>query len=345
MINANEIAIIAIGRNEGERLRRCLASCAGNGCQVIYVDSNSTDGSAELARSLSVEVVELDMSIPFSAARARNAGFEKIDASVKYVQFLDGDCELVNGWIDRARTELESHSDVAVVCGRRRERFPRSSIYNRLTDMEWDTPIGPAQSCGGDAMMRVDVFRAVGGFNESVVAGEEPELCQRVRKAGGQIIRIDAEMTLHDAAIFHFNQWWKRAVRGGYGALDVATRFGSDGLFAGQVRSARVWTVGWMLALVMATSTGAIIGPVAAFTLAALVVLILPIQMLRMAIKMRSRASRFSDAAAWGVLTMLSKWANLQGQLAYLRDRRNGKTGRLIEYKQDVIEPLPVARA
>ena len=136
---------------------------------------------------------------------------------MKYVQFLDGDRELVAGWINRAKPVLESTPELAVVCGRRRERFPEKSIYNRLTDLEWATPIGPTKSCGGDALMRVEMFRTVGGFDPSIVAGEEPELCQRLRDKGWKIARIDAEMTVHDAAILHLSQWWKRAVRGGYG--------------------------------------------------------------------------------------------------------------------------------
>jgi glycosyltransferase involved in cell wall biosynthesis len=344
-VAVDDVAIIAIGRNEGERLRRCLTSCASTGHAVIYIDSNSTDGSVELARSLGATVIELDMSIPFSAARARNAGFERISPGVKYVQFLDGDCELVTGWINRAKPVLESTPELAVVCGRRRERFPENSIYNRLTDLEWATPIGPAKSCGGDALMRVEMFRTVGGFDPSIVAGEEPELCQRLRAKGWKITRIDAEMTVHDAAILHLSQWWKRAVRGGYGAMDIASRFGGEGLFVSQVRSTRIWAIGWPVAVIVAATLGRIIGPVWAALFAATVAMALPLQMLRMALKMRTRTQRFSDAAAWAVLTMLSKWASLQGQLAYLRDRRNGSGSRLIEYKQDGLDPLPVARA
>src|SRR5882724_2058738 len=110
-----ETEVIAIGRNEGERLRRCLESCRASGYRVIYVDSDSGDQSVELARSLGAEAVELDMSLPFSAARARNAGFERLDPTTRFVQFVDGDCEIVNGWIEQAARELGARPDVAVV--------------------------------------------------------------------------------------------------------------------------------------------------------------------------------------------------------------------------------------
>src|SRR6185437_294270 len=162
----SDIGVIAIGRNEGERLRRCLASVVGRGMTVVYVDSNSTDGSPAVAREMGAEVVDLDMSLPFSAARARNAGFARlmqIAGETKFVQFVDGDCEIVANWIATAEQTLNSHDDVAVVCGRRRERFPDKSLYNRLADVEWNSPIGGAKSCGGDSMMRVSAFQKANG--------------------------------------------------------------------------------------------------------------------------------------------------------------------------------------
>src|SRR5215472_6326791 len=126
------IGVVAIGRNEGERLRRCLESVVRQADAVVYVDSGSTDGSVALARSLGVETVELDLSIPFTAARARNAGLRRlleVDPAVEFVQFVDGDCEIVPGWLERAAEELATRPDVAIVCGRRRERFPQASAY------------------------------------------------------------------------------------------------------------------------------------------------------------------------------------------------------------------------
>ena len=248
------LGIVVIGRNEGERLYRCLNAIIGRCPAVVYVDSGSTDGSVTLARSLGVEVVELDRSAPFSAARARNAGFERLRRLAPYglfVQFVDGDCELDEAWLERGVRELESRDDLAVVCGRRRERFPDRSIYNRLADLEWDTPVGEAEACGGDAMMRVDAFEAVSGFDPTVTAGEEPELCGRLRRTGRVVLRVDAEMSRHDLGVTSFGPWWRRQIRSGYGSLDITRRGRGAGPFARQVRSVRIWTVGWLAATVV----------------------------------------------------------------------------------------------
>ncbi len=223
------LAVVVIGRNEGVRLRRCLEPIAGGACLVIYVDSGSTDGSVDLARRLGVEVVELDRSAPFTAARGRNEGLARIiqlQPDTELVQFVDGDCELVPGWLERGQVELSCDPRLAVAFGRVRERERDRSVYNLLCDLEWAGPAGEAQSCGGNAMMRVEALREVGGFDPRLIAGEEPELSLRFRRASWRIVRFDADMVLHDAAMTSFAQWWRRALRGGWAYAEGARLHG-----------------------------------------------------------------------------------------------------------------------
>jgi glycosyltransferase involved in cell wall biosynthesis len=347
------IGVVAIGRNEGERLRRCLDALAGLGTTIVYVDSGSTDGSLALARSRGVAVVELDMSTPFTAARARNAGFDRlsqIDPGVQFVQFLDGDCEVADGWLGRGRRALEGRPKVAVVFGRRNERYPERSIYNRLADFEWNAPDPPgtgdaeAPACGGDAMIRAEAFRAAGGYNPSVPAGEEPELCQRLRDAGWSVLRLDADMTWHDSAMLRFGQWSRRQFRSGYGSLDFSTRFGrlGDDLFRRQIRSVRLWALGWPLTLLVAGGlAGALGGPAAAALAVVPLASALPAQAARIAWRNRWRGGGPRAALAYGALTMVGKFYQMAGQLLYLRDRFAGRHARLIEYKFVGTRPGP----
>ena len=333
----SEVGIVVIGRNEGERLRRCLRSVAGRGDAVVYVDSGSTDGSISLAQSFGATVVALDLSIPFTAARARNAGAERlleVLPGVRFIQFIDGDCELDGGWLPAALPVLERRADAAVICGRRREFHPEASIYNRLADMEWNTPIGEAKACGGDALMRVEPYRDAGGYDPTLIAGEEPEFCSRLRAAGWVILRIDADMTRHDLNMTRFGQSWTRAVRNGYGGLRVTVkRSGAGTAFARQVRSAWAWTIGWVLLLAASAATWAICGPAVGVPLVVAVALLPAIQAVRIAVGMRRRAGDFRTALAYGAVTMIHKWAELAGHARFCRDRLHGGQARLIEYK------------
>jgi GT2 family glycosyltransferase len=328
------VGVIVIGRNEGERLQRCLRSLQGQAKHIVYVDSGSTDDSVAFARSLGVEVLNLDLSKPFSMARGRNTGafhlLEHVE-EVEFLQFVDGDCEVVDGWMMAAHTALTAQPDVAVVCGRRREKFPEHSVYNRLCDIEWNTPVGEASSCGGDALYRASDFQESGGFNETLIAGEEPELCLRIRRNGKRILRLDEEMTLHDANILTFKAWWKRTLRGGYGAMDVFTRLRSTGLsdaeipFHHLVTRAPRWSVGWLgvtFILALIHPLGLLVG-----------LGLLGVQSLRIARAMRPRATGWRDAMAYGVFTLIGKWPQLIGILQYKRDIRRGKDIVLIEYK------------
>jgi len=328
--------IVVIGRNEGERLRRCLESIRNHAAVCVYVDSGSTDGSCATAHSFGVRLHKLDCAKPFNASRARQEGFEVLLAavpSIQYVFFVDGDCEVCPDWLSKGVAELAAHPDVAVVCGRRRERYPEHSVFNRLCDMEWNTPLGEAKSCGGDSIMRVDAYRQVGGFDISVTAGEEPELCQRLRSANWRILRIDVEMTLHDADITRIGQWWRRARRTGYGAYDVQQRLGVTA-FKNLNRSTLRWVIGWPVAVViLGVLVGVFVGAEAGLAMALLVALLLPVQMLRVAWRGYRRGLSAGDAAAYGVLTMLDKWPQWQGMRLCQRDIHNGSHTTNHDYK------------
>lgn len=244
---ATRTGVVVIGRNEGERFRRCVASLqAASAAAVVYVDSGSGDGSQQFARDAGVTVVDLDMSTPFTAARARNAGLSRlleIAPHVEFVQFVDGDCEVDAGWLRAGTTALGTEVKLAAVSGRLRERFPEKSLYNKLADIEWDRPVGLEKSCGGNAMFRVSAVQQVGGYDATLIAGEEPELCARLRANGWLIRRIADEMALHDLAMFSQRQWLTRAKRHGFAMLEVS-RFrtaASRGLFDQQMRSALIW--------------------------------------------------------------------------------------------------------
>ncbi len=311
------IDAVVIGRNEGERLLACLHSLQGQVRQVIYVDSGSSDGSVAAVQGLGATVVELDMSLPFTAARARNAGMAALKKDCTLVMFVDGDCTVDPGWVTTATTFLHDHPDMAVVCGRRRERFPETSIYNRLCDEEWNTPVGEASACGGDALMRLAPLQDLGGYREDLIAGEEPELCLRLRAAGWRIWRLDAEMTLHDAQMLRFAQWWTRARRAGYAFAEGATLHGAPPQrhWVKETRRGLLW--GIVLPLAIALS-----GLFSGWMLLAL--LAYPAQVLRLSRRMRWTSALFS---------VLGKFPEAHGALEYHWRRLTGQRRGLIEYK------------
>jgi len=325
MNHAANIGAVVIGRNEGANLQRCLASVASDIADFIYVDSGSTDSSLAVAHRAGARLVELDMSQPFTAARARNAGLAALMAEtpVDYVQFIDGDCELSPGWVDVARRYLDGDPDTVVVCGRRRERHPEISVYNRLCDREWDTPVGPARACGGDALMRVVALEAAGGFNPGLIAGEEPELCVRMRANGGQIHRLDHEMTLHDADMTRIGQWWTRARRAGFAyAQGVAMHGGPpERLGVRSTLRAVIWGAAIPLAILL----------VNVFTPWATVLwLVYPVQVIRLALRGGVRARGVWEQA---LFLTLGKFPEATGVMEFHWQRIFRRTPTLIEYK------------
>ncbi len=332
------IGVVAIGRNEGERLRTCLASARRDCAAVVYVDSGSTDGSVDLAKSLGVHVVDLDLSKPFTAARARNEGFARlreISPDVDAVQFVDGDCEIVTGWLDKAATELSANPNAAVICGRRRERFPDATIYNRLCDLEWDTPIGLAKSCGGDALIRVAAFQQVGGYDSSVIAGEEPEMCVRLRQAGWTIHRIDAEMTWHDAAITRFGQWWKRNVRAGHAYAQGNFMHGAAPEYFRQkeVRSIERWAVFPILFVAAAIVLLVAVAPRWCF-LGLLPLALYPLLAVKIARQRMNRGTSLVVSFLYGCSVAVGKFPQYMGVRTFRSMQQKGQRSAIIEYKR-----------
>ncbi len=331
-----EVGVVVIGRNEGERLPVCLRSVLGTAAHLVYVDSGSSDASVDTARSMGLDVIELDTSMPYTAARARNRGLKWLtakDPSVRFVQFVDGDCEMVDGWIERGVSELSAHEDAAVVFGRVRERARDASIYNRLCDMEWQVPIGEVAGSGGIAMMRLTALRAISAFDPGIIAAEDTELCARLRLNGWQILHVDAEMARHDAAMMHARQWWKRRLRAGYGYAQFSRLRGcpSTRFFARSAWSTCVWgCVLPALVLVLAWPTRGL----------ALVLLAgYPVLACRVCYRTRKKGTTRNDALLYALHCTLGKFPQACGMFTYYLDRfrRRGRT--LIEHK----EPAPPA--
>lgn len=325
-MNSGDIGVVVIGRNEGSRLIGCLKSVLPRVKCVVYVDSGSTDGSIQAAKQLGASVVPLDADQPFTAARARNEGFValmKISPDTRFVQFIDGDCELDKRWIDTGGEFIRKRDDIAVVCGQRREQYPSASVYNRLCEIEWDTQIGEASACGGDSLMRAMAFKAVGGFREQLIAGEEPELCLRFRERGWKIWRLDAEMTRHDAAMTRFRQWWVRTVRSGYGITEVCLLHWHSPFAIWKKHIAR--SVFWGASVPVSVVLAALVYPAAVGAF-----VVYPLQICRIAI---ARGPVSSHSWAYASFMTLAKFAECQGLLTFCWRRLRRRSIKLIEYK------------
>lgn len=318
---------VVIGRNEGARLLASLASLQGVVRQIIYVDSGSDDGSPEAALAAGAGLVRLERDRPFTAARARNAGLKRLaggELQAGFVLFLDGDCSLREGFVPAALQAFAREADLVVVCGRRRERAPQASVYNRLCDREWNTPVGEALACGGDALMRLQPVLALGGYREDLIAGEEPELCQRLRRQGGRIRRIDAEMTWHDAAMTRFGQFWRRSRRAGHAFAEGAALHGAgpDRHWRAETRRALLWGAALPLA---ALGLSLLFWP--GFLL---LLLAWPLQVARLAWRWRAEGRAGAEAA---LFTTIGKIPEAIGAIGYYLGRLSGRRRGLIEYK------------
>ena len=329
------IGVVVIGRNEGDRLKASLASLRGIE-HIVYVDSGSTDGSQAYARAQGVQVIELPVPPKFTAARARNAGIKALLKSapdLTKIQFVDGDCTVEPGWIETASATLNTNPELGGVFGRRREIAPDRSLYNRMCDVEWNVAIEPTLATGGDAMFRIDALRDVSGYDPTLIAGEEPDMCLRMGRKGWRFARIDAPMTRHDAQILRFSQWWRRAKRAGFAAASHVARHGEASLPGdiGQVKRMIAWGGALPLLFLILLLLG-LAAPRLALA-ALLVPMLLIAQWLRMGLAERRNMPSLSLALKAGGLRVLHQFAAMAGLLSYWRGRLLGRDRGIIEYR------------
>ncbi len=324
------VAAVVIGRNEGSRLQGCLSSLQGQVDRIVYVDSGSTDSSVSIARGIGALVVDLDTSVPFTAARARNAGFSALqDAGLPdYVQFVDGDCRVEPGWIAAALSTLDRQHDIGIVTGWRREIAPELSVYNAMAEVEWHRPAGDIRTCGGDMMVRSAAFNAVGGFENTVIAAEDDDFCLRVRSTGLRVHRLPQTMTHHDSDMTRFSQWWRRTVRAGHGFAQVGRL--QPGHFVPERR--RVWFYGLIVPLL------GLAGLLAGFMTGQWLVLALAItawafNWFRTWHGLMHNGQPAAQSAHHSLFLTLSKVPNMLGMLTFHFRRFTGADMRIIEYK------------
>lgn len=320
------VDVVLIGRNEGDKLVMSLASVAPQARRMVYVDSGSTDRSVANAEKAGALVVKLDMSVPFTAARARNEGFAALmaqDAPPDVVQFLDGDCIMADDWIGKAEAQLRSDDSLALVTGQQREMRRDASVYNQMFDVEWSRPAGDILACPGNMMVRVVAFQAVGGFNPTVIAAEDDEFCTRLRKAGWRLMRISEPMAGHDANMTRFSQWWKRAERTGHGFAQVG-HLHRDYFVRERQR-------GWVYGLILPGL--AILGASASHAVPVLVLGLYAVSYWKTVRGLKSEGLAQSEARAHAVFLTLSKFPNVIGMIRYHWRRLSQAQMRIIEYK------------
>jgi glycosyltransferase involved in cell wall biosynthesis len=333
-MNAASVSVVVIGRNEGARLERCLRSVQSMENpemirEVIYVDSGSTDGSVAMAESFRARTITLRSDHP-TAALGRNAGWKQ--ASGKYILFLDGDTILQPGFVAELLTELEQQ-EVAVVWGHRREIDTAASFYNRVLDLDWLTPPGDVAFCGGDALMRRSVLEEVGGYDEKLIGGEEPDLCRRMRARGYRIMHVDRLMTGHDLAITRWSQYWQRATRTGYAYAQVSERYRNTvmPLWSSEARANRIRALALLALPFIAVQLSWFL--MSAYPLLAAVGL-LAMLVLRTAFKAKEKSAVWSTRLLYALHSHLQQIPIFVGQLRYFHDRRQGAERGLIEYKK-----------
>lgn len=180
------------------RLQRCLSSIVRNDypralIEIIVVDNDSTDGSARAAREYGAIVIH---SSGDSVAAHRNRGARAALGSI--LAFADSDHEIDRHWIESAVDVLSDSGVAATGLPYLTQPSPNwvQQQYDglrirpcRREDVTW---LG-----SGNLAVKRAAFERVGGFNTSLTACEDVDLCNRLGQAGYRIVADPDLRSIH----------------------------------------------------------------------------------------------------------------------------------------------------
>lgn len=199
-----KISIIIPAYNEAKYLGACLESILKNKDQslheIIVVDNNSTDGTAELAKGFAgVKVVHEKEK---GATRARSAGFDASTGDI--IAYLDADTKMPAGWLAQIEKEFSNHPDVVALSGPY-IFYDASWIYNFTARIYWVFLAMPSyfvtryMAVGGNMAARRSALLAIGGFDRNInFYGDDTDIARRLHKIGK--VKFKLSFVMHDSA-------------------------------------------------------------------------------------------------------------------------------------------------
>lgn len=187
-MNGVRVSVVIAVRNDAKRLRVLLSSLGAliESPQVIVVDNDSRDDSAQVAREMGA-VVTVCPGLRVGALRNRGVSL----AEGEVLAFADSDHEVPEDWIATGVRALTEDGEDVIAAG---------SHYLAPQNGTWVQKVWAVHRLKGDAYEAVDWlgagnlfvrrkdFDRVGGFREDLVAAEDVDLCHRLRQLGGRIL-------------------------------------------------------------------------------------------------------------------------------------------------------------
>jgi len=182
------VSVVIPTYNSEKTLAKCLESIKNQtykNIEVIIVDKTSRDKTVEIAKSYGAKVFVIK-----AKERCQQVNFGAKKAAGKYLYKVDSDFILESNVIEEAVEKCEKEGYDAIVIHNTSD--PTISFWSRVRKLERDCYRDDELNIAA-RFFRKDVFEAVGGFNESLVAAEDYDLHNRLLEKGFKIGRIQAQ--------------------------------------------------------------------------------------------------------------------------------------------------------
>ena len=180
-VDVPQVAVIVPTRNSAETIDRCLSSILGQdtGVEIVVVDNHSSDGTADIAARLGIDVV---IAGPERSTQ-RNVGAARTQAP--WLLFVDSDMLLQSGVVRSCLEVCEKDSAEAAIVP---ELAAGEGFFAKCRALEKRCYLGDDE-IEAARFFRRDLFDKVGGYDEDLYAGEDWDLSIRIRRVGARVAR------------------------------------------------------------------------------------------------------------------------------------------------------------
>lgn len=299
------VSVVIKALNEEKRIAKAietaLAAVATIGGEVILADSCSSDKTVEIASRYPITITQLANPQERCCGIGPQLGFQ--ESSGEFVYILDGDMEMLDGFLEQAVAYMDTHPDVGGVGGLVVEKNTDSMEYKaRMERASGHMQPGPVDRLDMGGLYRRTAIEQVGYFsNRNLHAYEEYDLGVRMRSKGWRLVRLAANSVNHyghDAPAYQLLlRRWKTGYICGLGeVIRAAAGKPHFSVVLGEVRELRIYvmTLLWWLVLI-----GIALSPLPTMTKLASLACVLASLPIAMSLKKRSLAKGLFSVVSW----------------------------------------------
>ncbi|MHB1766172.1 MAG: glycosyltransferase family 2 protein [Gammaproteobacteria bacterium] len=221
------VSVIIPAHNEERHIAKCLHSVLKTGwpremLELLVIDHSSTDRTAKLAQTAGARVLSLSTG---KIGSVRNAGLAA--AKGEFVAYVDGDCTVPATWLQAAIGLLQSDQSIGAVGGPCLSPADGTWVERSIVPSAIESGLARRVKAIATSsfIARTSLLRDIGGFDETLISGEDDDMSNRIRSRGLALVSTSDCHIVHHGYPQTWQDMLKKEIWHGSHHIEVRTEF------------------------------------------------------------------------------------------------------------------------